>query len=71
MTAALVSVTGEGKIGTAFKRVEEVRLRPDPYRFDDPDNLDAFLATANQRLLGRHARAVIDYVRLEIDAVRR
>ena len=102
MTAALVSVTGEGKIGTAFKgveetrssleragfEVEEVRLRPDPYRFDDPDNLDAFLATVNLSAYladmpeSEHAafvrevrlampEPVIDYVRLEIDAVRR
>lgn len=102
MTEALVEVTGDGKIGTAFKgvdetraalegagfEVEDVRLRPDPYRFEDPDVLEAFLATVNlsayladlppdeHRPFVRAVRLamsepVIDYVRLEIDAVRR
>ena len=102
MTAALVEVTGQGKFGTSFKGVDEtraalegagfdvedVRLRPDPLRLEDPELMEAYLATVN---LGSHlatlpesehrpfvravreamAEPVIDYVRLEIDAVRR
>ncbi|WP_310529593.1 methyltransferase domain-containing protein [Nocardioides sp.] len=102
MTAALVEVTGDGKFGTSFKgidetreslsgagfEVEDVRLREDPLRLDDPDLLETYLATVN---LGSHlvdlpmdeqrefvrrvreamAEPVIDYVRLEIDAIRR
>ena len=102
MTAALVEVTGEGKFGTAFKGVEEtrasleragfdvedVRLRPDPLRVEDPAVLDRYLATVNlsaylaelpedehatfvRRVREAMAEPVIDYVRLEIDAVRR
>ena len=100
MTAALVEVTGDGKFGTSFKGVDEtraslegagfdvedVRLRPDPLRLEDPELMEAYLATVN---LGSHlatlppeehrpfvravreamAEPVIDYVRLEIDAV--
>ncbi len=102
MTAALIEVTGVGKFGTSFKGidettrslegagfdVEDVRLRPDPLRIDEPDLMATYLATVN---LGSHlaampesehgsfvrtvqaamAEPVIDYVRLEIDAVRR
>jgi trans-aconitate 2-methyltransferase len=102
MTAALVEVTGDGKFGTSFKGVDEtrasleragfavqdVRLRPDPLRLDDPELLETYLTTVN---LGAHlatlppgehrpfvravreamTEPVIDYVRLEIDAVRR
>lgn len=102
MTDALVEVTGDGKFGTSFKGidetrislegagfdVEDVRLREDPLRLDDPDVLETYLATVN---LGSHLATlpeaehasfirlvrlamrepVIDYVRLEIDAVRR
>jgi trans-aconitate 2-methyltransferase len=102
MTAALVKVTGQGKFGTSFKgvdetraslegagfAVEDVRLRPDPLRLEDPELMEAYLATVN---LGSHlatlpeaahrpfvravreamTEPVIDYVRLEIDAVRR
>lgn len=102
MTAALEAVTGQGKFGTSFKgvdetrasldragfEVEDVRLRPDPLRLEDPELMETYLATVN---LGSHlatmpaeehrpfvrrvreamAEPVIDYVRLEIDAVRR
>ncbi len=65
MTAALVEVTGDGKFGTSFKGVDEtraslegagfdvedVRLRPDPLRLDDPELLETYLATVN---LGAH-----------------
>lgn len=102
MTAALVEVTGQGKFGTSFKgvdetrasleqagfEVEDVRLRPDPLVIEDPDVMEAYLATVNlgahlQRLPAEEHRPfvrrvreamrepVIDYVRLEIDAVRR
>lgn len=102
MTAALVEVTGDGKFGTSFKGidetrasltgagfdVEDVRLRPDPLRLEDPDLMENYLATVNlgshlvdlpiaeQRDFVRRVRLamtepVIDYVRLEIDAVRR
>lgn len=102
MTEALVEVTGEGKFGTSFKgvdetrasldaagfAVEDVRLRPDPLRLEDPDLMEAYLATVNLSSYladmppeehGSFVRAVrkamvepvIDYVRLEIDAVRR
>jgi trans-aconitate 2-methyltransferase len=61
MTDALVEVTGEGKFGTSFKGidetraslegagfdVEDVRLREDPLRLDDPDLLETYLATVN------------------------
>lgn len=100
LTAALVEVTGDGKAGTSFKgvdetraslegagfEVEDVRLRPDPLRLEDPELMETYLATVN---LGSHlatlppeehrpfvravreamAEPVIDYVRLEIDAV--
>ncbi|KRF34291.1 class I SAM-dependent methyltransferase [Nocardioides sp. Soil805] len=102
MIAALVEVTGDGKFGTSFRgvdetrvalegagfEVEDVRLRPDPLRIEDPELMETYLATVN---LGSHlatlppeehrpfvravreamAEPVIDYVRLEIDAVRR
>lgn len=68
--------------------VEDVRLRPDPFRCDDADVLETYLATV---VLGSHLDArppeehesfvravrlaltepVVDYVRLEIEAVRR
>lgn len=68
--------------------VRDVRLRPDPFRCDDPEILEQYLATV---VLGSHLdrlpveqhetfvtdlrRALpapeVDYVRLEIDAVRR
>ena len=65
MTAALVEVTGDGKFGTSFKGVDEtraslegagfdvedVRLRPDPLRLEDPELLETYLATVN---LGAH-----------------
>ena len=102
MDAALVEVTGESRIGAAFKGIDEtrsslegagfevldVRLRPDPCRIEDPDLLERYLATVNLsaylasmpveehadfvRTVREHmAEPVIDYVRLEIDAVRR
>lgn len=102
LEAALREVTGEGKYGVAYKGideterslagagfdVEEVRLRPDPLRIDDPEVLDTYLAVVclgsylvdmpieEQRDFVATVRAamaepVIDYVRLEIDAVRR
>lgn len=102
LTEALVEVTGEGKSGTSFKgvdetraslegagfEVEDVRLRPEPLRLDDPELMETYLATVNlgahlatmppdeQRPFVRAVREamtepVIDYVRLEIDAVRR
>lgn len=68
--------------------VEQVALRPDPFRCEDPEVLESFLATV---ILGAHLERVpqddrapfvrevrraleepvVDYVRLEIDAVRR
>lgn len=65
MTDALVEVTGQGKFGTSFKGIDEtrasleragfdvddVRLREDPLRIDDPDLLETYLATVN---LGSH-----------------
>ena len=68
--------------------VEDVRLRPDPLRLEDPEVLDTYLAVVclgsyladlpveEQREFVRRVRTamtepVIDYVRLEIDAVRR
>ena len=100
--AALEEVTGEGKYGVSYRGVEEtraslegagfdvedVRLRPDPLRIDDPDVLDTYLAVVclgshlvdlpleEQRDFVRRVRTamtqpVIDYVRLEIEAVRR
>jgi trans-aconitate 2-methyltransferase len=65
MTAALVEVTGDGKFGTSFKGVDEtraslegagfdvedVRLRPDPLRLEDPELMETYLATVN---LGSH-----------------
>ncbi len=102
MTDALFEVTGEGKFGTSFKGidetrtslegagfdVEDMRLREDPLRLDDPDLLHRYLATVNlspylaaipaaehdqfvRRVRTAMAEPVIDYVRLEIDAVRR
>jgi trans-aconitate 2-methyltransferase len=100
--AALVEVTGQGKYGVSYRGVEEtraslegagfdvedVRLRPDPLRLEDPEVLDTYLAVVclgshlvdlpheEQRDFVRRVRTamtepVIDYVRLEIDAVRR
>ncbi|HXH78841.1 class I SAM-dependent methyltransferase [Nocardioides sp.] len=100
--AALEEVTGEGKYGVSYRGVEEtrasltgagfdvedVRLRPDPLRIDDPEVLDTYLAVVclgshlvdlpleEQRDFVRRVRTamtepVIDYVRLEIEAVRR
>lgn len=102
MGAALRAVTGQDKYGTAFKGidetrtslegagfdVEDVRLRADPYRIEDPELMEAYLATVNlssyladlpevehrpfvRRVREAMAEPVIDYVRLEIDAVRR
>lgn len=102
MTAALVEVTGEGKFGTSFKgvaetrssleragfEVEDVRLRPDPLRLEDPALMETYLATVNlgsyladlpaeehadfvRRVRLAMREPVIDYVRLEIDAIRR
>lgn len=102
MGAALLEVTGDDKIGTAFKgidetrasleragfEVEDVRLRRDPLVIEDPDLMERYLATVNlsaylvalpetehapfvRRVRLAMAEPVIDYVRLEIDAVRR
>lgn len=102
MTDALLEVTGEGKFGTSFKGIDETRaalegagfdvedvhLREDPLRLDDPELLERYLATVNlssyladipegeheqfvRRVSTAMAEPVIDYVRLEIDAVRR
>lgn len=102
MTAALVEVTGDGRFDTSFKGVEEtrasleaagfdvedVRLRPDPHRIDDPELMETYLATVNlgsqlkrmpeaehrpfvRAVREAMAEPVLDYVRLEIDAVRR
>ena len=100
--AALEAVTGEGKYGVSYRGidetraslegagfdVEDVRLRSDPLRLEDPEVLDTYLAVVclgtylvdmpmdEQRDFVRRVRLamtepVIDYVRLEIDAVRR
>ncbi len=100
--AALEEVTGEGKYGVSYRGiddtrtslegagfdVEDVRLRPDPLRLEDPEVLDTYLAVVclgshlvdlpldDQRSFVAKVRSamtepVIDYVRLEIDAVRR
>ena len=100
--AALEEVTGEGKYGVSYRGidetraslqgagfdVEDVRLRPDPLRLEDPEVLDTYLAVVclgtylvdlpleEQRAFVRRVRTamtepVVDYVRLEIDAVRR
>ena len=100
--AALREVTGDPKYGVTYRGteetraslegagfdVEEVRLRPDPLRIEDPEVLDTYLAvvclgsylvdlaTEEQREFVATVRAamsepVVDYVRLEIDAVRR
>lgn len=67
--------------------VRSVRLRPDPFRCEDPEILEAFLATVilgaeldrlpaedHERFVRDVRRAMpapeVDYVRLEIDAVR-
>jgi trans-aconitate 2-methyltransferase len=102
VNTALARVTGEEHDGWEFAgeddtrarledtgfEVRSVRLRPDPFRCEDPVVLERFLATV---VLGskldampesdrapfvtevRHALAepVVDYVRLEIDAVAR
>lgn len=61
MTDALLEVTGEGKFGTSFKGIDEtraslegagfdvddVRLREDPLRLDDPELLERYLTTVN------------------------
>jgi trans-aconitate 2-methyltransferase len=100
--AALEEVTGAGKYGVSYRGidetrasleragfdVEDVRLRPDPLRLEDPEVLDTYLAVVclgsyladlpveEQREFVRRVRTamtepVIDYVRLEVDAVRR
>jgi trans-aconitate 2-methyltransferase len=100
--AALEEVTGAGKYGVSYRGidetraslegagfdVEDVRLRPDPLRLEDPEVLDTYLAVVclgsyladlpveeQREFVGRVRTAmtepVIDYVRLEIDAVRR
>jgi trans-aconitate 2-methyltransferase len=100
--AALQQVTGHGKYGVSYRGtdetrvslegagfdVEDVRLRPDPLRIEDPEVLDTYLAVVclgshltdlsldEQREFVASVRAamsepVIDYVRLEIEAVRR
>lgn len=100
--AALAEVTGEGKYGVTYRGTEEtrvslegagfevddVRLRPDPLRIEDPEVLDTYLAVVclgsylvdlaieEQRDFVASVRQamsepVVDYVRLEIDAVRR
>ena len=102
LDAALVEVTGQPKIATAFKGVaetrasldaagfdvEDVRLREDPQRFQDAARLEAYLAAVNlsgyladlpaeqhaafvRRVREAMTEPVLDYVRLEIDAVRR
>lgn len=102
VTHALARVTGETDVPWEFAdaqqtterlqaagfEVREVRLRPDPFRCEDPEILEQYLATV---VLGSHLdrlpleehgsfvsevrRALpapeVDYVRLEIDAVRR
>jgi len=63
--AALEEVTGEGKYGVSYRGIEEtraslegagfgvedVRLRPDPLRLEDPEVLDTYLAVV---CLGSH-----------------
>jgi trans-aconitate 2-methyltransferase len=102
MNAALRRVTGDGRIDTAFRGVDEtraslegagfdvddVRLRPDPLRLEDPALMERYLATVNlsgmlstmpaeehepfvRSVREAMSEPVIDYVRLEIDAVRR
>ncbi|MFA6299633.1 MAG: class I SAM-dependent methyltransferase [Nocardioides sp.] len=81
-------VATRSRLEAAGFEAERVSLRPDPFRCDDPDVLETYLATV---VLGarldvlpadehetfvrevRHALSepVVDYVRLEIDAVRR
>lgn len=81
-------VATEARLEAAGFDVERVRLRPDPFRCDDPAVLETYLATV---VLGARLDAmpaedhapfvrevrlalsepVVDYVRLEIDAVRR
>ncbi len=102
VTRAIAQVTGAGpsdwefadadvtraRLGAAGFDVEDVRLRPDPFRCEDVDVLETYLATV---VLGSHldelpteehaafvrevrlalSGPVIDYVRLEIEAVRR
>lgn len=102
MNEALRAVTGDGRIDTAFRGVDEtraslegagfdvddVRLRPEPLRLEDPALMERYLATVNlsgmlaampaeehepfvRSVREAMAEPVIDYVRLEIDAVRR
>ena len=102
VTRAIAQVTGEEpsewefaddvgtrvRLETAGFAVEDVRLRPDPFRCEDEVVLETYLATV---VLGTHLDArpadehaafvrevrralsapVVDYVRLEIEAVRR
>lgn len=102
VTRAIASVTGEApsdwefaddvatrsRLEDAGFEVEDVRLRVDPFRCDDVQVLETYLATV---VLGSHldnlpveehaglvgdvrlalSGPVIDYVRLEIEAVRR
>lgn len=102
VNAAITDVTGETtdpwqfadaeptiqRLADAGFDVREVRLRPDPFRCDDPAILEQYLATV---VLGGHLDRIppeehdafvtdvrralpapeVDYVRLEIEAVRR
>lgn len=102
LNRAIASVTGEPSTSWEFAdevetqarleragfEVESLRLRPDPFRCNDVDVLETFLATvvlgpyldalpdAEHETFVRAIRLamtepVVDYVRLEIDAVRR
>lgn len=69
LASALVEVTGRGGLGASFKGVDEtraslqaagfdvedVRLRPDPHRIEDPELMETYLATVN---LGSHLAAL-------------
>lgn len=102
VNAAIAQVTGEPDGEWQFADADGTRLRleragfevascvlrPDPFRVEDPDVLEAYLASVvlgsyliersaeDQRAFVRAVREalaepVLDYVRLEIDAVRR
>jgi trans-aconitate 2-methyltransferase len=101
VNAAVAEVLGTRSDGWEFAGVEDtrerlaaasftdidVRLRPDPARFEPGDQLESFLATVIlgahldgmapddrepfvRAVAGRLAEPVVDYVRLEISAVR-